>query len=184
MKKLRLIALFSFFALATHAQEQKFQPLDSSPADIVYYPLNVSKAKDESRPLIKVIYSRPAKKGREIFGILEQYGKIWRLGANESTEIRFFKPARINNRKIKPGSYSIFAIPEKDKWVIILNEQLDKWGAFTYNPTKDVLRMEVPVKIMAKPLEVLTITFNPAETGTNMIIAWDSTMVEVPITIK
>lgn len=184
MKILTSIAFFSLFVFFGHAQNQKFQPLDSSPADIVYYPLNVSKAKDESSPLIKVIYSRPSKKGREIFGMLEQYGKIWRMGANESTEIRFYKSARINERKIKAGTYSLFAIPDKENWTIIINKQLDKWGAFTYNEAKDVMRFKVPVKKMAKPLEAFTITFNPASAGAIMVIAWDTSIVEFPISIK
>lgn len=183
MKALRLIVLFTIFALGTNAQEVKFPALDSSPADIVYYPLNVTKAKDESSPLIKVIYSRPSKKGREIFGVLERYGKIWRLGANESTEIKFYKPAVINGKKLKAGTYSLFAIPNKDKWVLIFNKQLDKWGAFTYNQQKDLLRVEVPVKALAKPLEVLTITFTPAEKGATMIIAWDAVQIDLPIGI-
>ncbi|TKC04985.1 DUF2911 domain-containing protein [Pedobacter frigoris] len=183
MKAFRLIALLTVLTLGANAQEVKFPALDSSPADIVYYPLNVAKSKDDSTPLIKVIYSRPSKKGREIFGVLEQYGKIWRLGANESTEIRFYKPAVIEGKKIKAGTYSLFAIPNKDKWVLIFNKQLDKWGAFTYNQQKDVMRVEVPVKALAKPQEILAITFIPAENGARLIIAWDSTQVELPIGI-
>ncbi|MEJ2883979.1 DUF2911 domain-containing protein [Pedobacter sp. GR22-6] len=184
MKKLRLFALLCFFAAGAQAQDIKFPGLDSSPADIVYYPLNVAKAKDNSAPLIKVIYSRPSKKGREIFGVLEQFGKVWRLGANESTEIRFYKPASIAGKRIKSGSYSLFAIPQKDKWTLILNKQTDKWGAFTYDQSKDVLRLDLPVKAMAKTMEVFTITFIPSAEGANMIFAWDNTIVELPITIR
>ncbi len=184
MKKLRLIALLSFLSLGANAQDLKFPALDSSPADIVYYPLNVAKAKDNSSPLIKLIYSRPSKKGREIFGVLEQFGKVWRLGANESTEMRLYKAAVIGGKRIKAGSYSLFAIPEKDKWTLILNKQLDKWGAFTYDQKKDVMRMELPVKTLIKTQEVLAITFVPIPDGATMVIAWDNTTVEVPISIK
>ena len=184
MNTLRLIALLCFFAMVTNAQEVKFPGLDSSPADIAYYPLNVSKAKDNSSPLIKVIYSRPSKKGREIFGVLEQFGKVWRLGANESTEICFYKTATIAGKRIKAGRYRVFAIPYKDKWTFILNKQLDKWGAFTYDQSKDVMRVDLPLKSLAKPLEVLSITFTPSTDGATMVIGWDTTTVEVPIAIK
>lgn len=184
MNTLRLIALLSLFTLGANAQDVKFPILDSSPADIVYYPLNVAKAKDNSTPLIKVIYSRPAKKGREIFGVLEQFGKVWRLGANESTEIRFYKNAKLGDTRVKAGSYSLFVIPERDKWILILNKQLDKWGAFTYDQRKDLTRIEVPLKYLAKPIELLSITFNPYAKGAKMIIAWDQTMVEIPIEIS
>jgi len=184
MKKLVFFSLFAALAISARSQDVKFPGLDTSPADIVYYPLNVVKAKDGSTPLIKVLYSRPSKKGREIFGVLEQFGKVWRVGANESTEIRFYKPATIGGKKIKPGTYSLFAIPNKDKWTMIINKQVDKWGAFTYDQTKDVVRTDVNVKSLEKPLEVLSITFTTQATGTNMVIGWDHSTVEVPITIK
>lgn len=184
MKTLRLIALIGCLAFSANAQDIKYPALDSSPVDIVYYPLNVAKAKDNSSPLIKVIYSRPAKKGREIFGVLEQFGKVWRLGANESTEIRFYKSAVIGGKRVKAGSYSLFAIPNKQNWTLILNKQLDKWGAFTYDQSKDVLRMDIPVKSLPKPLELLSITFAPIQNGANLYIAWDTSCIEVPISIK
>ena len=184
MKRISFIGVFILFAFMAKAQELKFSPIDSSPADIVYFPLNAAKAKDGSLPLIKVVYSRPAKKGREIFGVLEQYGKIWRLGANENTEIKFFKRVKIGGKTIKPGTYSLFAIPNKDKWIIIVNKQTDRWGAFTYDETKDVLRTEVPVKSLDKTLENFSITFTTNALGANMVFGWDKTSIELPIEIK
>jgi len=184
MKRLMLIGFFALLSLGALAQEVKFPALDSSPADIAYFPVNVAKAKDDSSPLIRAVYSRPAKKGREIFGVLEQFGKVWRVGANESTEIKFYRPVVINNKKIKAGAYSLFAIPNKDSWTVIINSQTDKWGAFTYNQAKDILRVEVPVKNLPKPIELLSIAFTPKDNGATLIIAWDSTSVELPITIK
>jgi hypothetical protein len=184
MKKLVFISLFAVLAIVARAQDVKFPGQDTSPADMVYYPLNVVKAKDGSTPLIRVLYSRPSKKGREIFGVLEQFGNVWRVGANESTEIRFYKSAIVGGKKIKAGTYSLFAIPNKDKWTIIINKQVDKWGAFTYDQTKDVVRTDVNVKSLEKPLEVLSITFTTEATGANMVIGWDHSTVELPITIK
>ncbi|AOM76657.1 DUF2911 domain-containing protein [Pedobacter steynii] len=184
MKKLSFIAVFALFSSFAVAQDAKLPALDSSPADIVYYPLNAAKVKDDSSPSIKVIYSRPSRKGREIFGVLEQFGKVWRLGANECTEIRFFKNVVIGGKKIKAGIYSLYAIPEKDKWVIIVNKQTDRWGAYTYNEAKDVVRVEVPVKTLSQPVEALSMTFVPQNEGANLVIAWDKTTVELPVTIK
>ncbi|PWS27895.1 hypothetical protein DHW03_10000 [Pedobacter yonginense] len=181
------ILVFALLCLGVKAQEAvsdvKFPSADPSPADIVYYPLNAPKAKTEDavKPIIKIIYSRPQKKGREIFGVLEQYGKVWRFGANESTEVRFFQKVIIGGKKIKAGTYSLFAIPEKDKWTIILNSQTDKWGAFTYDQSKDLARVEVPVKTLAKAVEYFSLTFTPKENGANLIIGWDKTQVELPI---
>lgn len=184
MKRLSFIAILAMFTFAVNAQELKFAPVDASPADIVYYPLNSPKAKDGSKPSIKVIYSRPARKGREIFGVLEQFGKVWRVGANESTEIKFYQRVNIGGKSIKAGSYSLFAIPNPGKWILIINKQTDRWGAFTYDQTKDVVRVEVPVDLLDKPIETFSITFSPSAGGTNMILAWDHTSVQLPIIIK
>lgn len=186
MKKINLIILMALFGLAVQAQDVKFPGTDASPADISYFPLKAAmvKAGDNSTPLIKVVYSRPSVKGRVVFGELETFGKVWRVGANESTEIRFFQPAVIGGKKIPAGTYSLFAIPEKDQWVVIINKQTDRWGAYTYDATKDVARVTVPVKPLATPVEALAITFTPQDAGANLIIAWDKTSVEVPVTIK
>lgn len=180
-----VFALLSFNVSAQVATntEIKFPAADSSPADIVYFPLNVTKAKasDLVEPIIKVIYSRPQKKGRDIFGVLEQYGSVWRFGANENTEVRFFRKVNIGGKRIKAGTYSLFAIPDKDSWTIILNLQTDKWGAFTYNSRKDVVRVNVPVKALPKPIEYFSITFTNSDKGANLVAAWDKTQIELPI---
>lgn len=184
MKRLSFIATFAMFSFVAGAQEPKFAPVDTSPADIVYFPLNAAKAKDDSTPSIKVVYSRPTKKGREIFGVLEQFGKVWRVGANESAEIKFFKRVNIGGKSIKAGSYSLFAIPNKDKWTMIINRQTDRWGAFTYDQTKDVVRIDVPVKTLDNPMESFAITFTTEPQGTNLVMAWDRALVELPIVVK
>ena len=180
-----VFALFCFSAKAqqTATAELKFPVADPSPADIVYFPLNAPKAKagELTKPIIKIIYSRPQKKGRDIFGVLEQYGNVWRFGANENTEVHFYKKVTIGGKKIKAGTYSLFAIPNKDTWTIIVNSEIDKWGAFTYNQAKDIVRVNVPVKTLTKPIEYFSLTFTPGNAGANLIIGWDKTLVELPI---
>ncbi|WP_316735608.1 DUF2911 domain-containing protein [Pedobacter aquatilis] len=181
------IVAFALLCFTAKAQDSsgdvKFPVADPSPADIVYYPLNAAKVKaeDATLPIVKVVYSRPQKKGRDIFGVLEQYGKVWRFGANESTEIRFFKKVSIGGKKIKAGVYSLFAIPNKDSWTIIVNKQTDKWGAFSYDESKDVVRVNVPAKSLTKPIEYFSITFNQKDGGANLVAAWDKTQIELPI---
>lgn len=184
MKILGFVAVFAMFTLVAEAQEPKFAPVDASPADIVYFPLNAAKVKDDSTPSIRLIYSRPSRKGRDIFGVLEQYGKVWRMGANESTEIKFYKRVNIGGKSVKAGSYSLFAIPSRDKWTWIINKQTDRWGAFTYDQTKDVARIDVPVKALKEPLETFSLSFTAQPKGTNMVLAWDRVLVELPIVIK
>ncbi len=182
--KLLLLLMLSIFSM--NAQSPKFPPLDKSPVDIAYFPAKSVKVKvgDQATPLIKVIYSRPSANGRKIFGGLQDFDKVWRIGANESTEIRFFRPVIIRGEEIPAGTYSLFAIPEPHKWTVILNKDTDIWGTYAYDQTKDLLRTIVPVKQLSSPLESLTITFTELSSGANLIIAWENTFVEVPITIK
>lgn len=188
MKKLSLLTFLLAGALAVNAQNTTaaltFPKVDASPLDVVYYPLNTTKSKTPVEPVMRVLYSRPQKKGREVFGILEQFDKVWRLGANENTEIHFFKAVKIAGKKVKTGRYSVFAIPSKDKWTIIINKQHDKWGAFSYNEQHDVLRTDVVVNKIEKTVEAFSITFIDSPEGANLVMAWDNTQVFLPIEFK
>ncbi|MGY4383312.1 hypothetical protein ACVWYN_000331 [Pedobacter sp. UYP24] len=182
MKKLTLLALFALFTIAANAQDPKFPALDTSPADLSYFP--ASTTQKNTPPSIRIIYSRPSKKGRVVFGELEKFGAVYRLGANESNEITFYKPVVIGGKAIAAGSYSLFAIPNKDKWTMIINSKIHSWGAYSYDMTKDVVRADVPVKTLAAPVEALSIMFTDATGGANLVVGWDSTCVSLPITIK
>jgi hypothetical protein len=190
IKKLSFSLLVVLIGLSVQAQNPatpvKYPNLDASSLDALYYPLNAVKVKkgDNSSPIIKVLYSRPQKKGREVFGVLEQFDKIWRLGANENTEIYFAKSVTIGEKKIKAGTYSLFAIPQKDKWTIIVNKQTNRWGAFTYDETKDVVRVSVPVTKLEKVVEAFSMTFTELADGANLMMAWDTTQVALPIYFK
>ncbi len=172
-KSLVLIAIMLLGALST-VNAQKFAGLQKSPTDISY-----AKADRSAKPNIKVIYSRPQKKGREIFGSLEKYGKVWRTGADEATEIKFFQDVKMGDKTIKAGTYSLFTIPGEKEWTIIINSDLDSWGAYTYDEGKDVARIKVPVA-SAEELEVFSIAFKKVDKGYHMVMGWDTTRVEVP----
>ena len=187
MKKFSLLAITLLIAISVKAQDAvKFAPLDASPVDIAYFPNKAVKFKktDTPSPSIKVIYSRPSVKGRTIFGDLIKYGEVWRVGANENTEIKFYKPATINGVAVPAGTYSLFAIPEKDKWTIIINKEIDLWGAYAYDESKDIVRVSVPIKPVNEVIEALSIAFTTQGAVTNLVIGWDKTTVELPITIK
>jgi hypothetical protein len=182
MKKVLLLALFATFSLAVNAQELKFPGLDGSPVDLAYYPTN--SAQKNTPPDIKLTYSRPSKKGRVIFGELEKYGAVYRLGANESNEITFFKDVTIGGKPVKAGSYSLFAIPNKDNWTLIINSKTNSWGAYSYEEGKDVVRTDVAVKTLTTPVEALSMVFTKTDTGANLNIGWDTVSVALPITFK
>lgn len=130
---------------------------------------------------IKITYGRPHKKGREIFGSLEPYGEVWRTGANEATEITVTKDIKIGGKNLSAGTYTLFTIPYQDKWTIILNEELGQWGAYNYNPEKDVLRFDVPVTRMSTVYEPFTIEIEQNQDSINVVMMWDTTKVSIPI---
>jgi len=92
---------------------------------------------------IKVDYSQPSVKGRDVWGELVPYDQVWRTGANEATTIEFTKDVTINGKALSGGKYSLFTIPNEKSWVIIFNKNADQWGAFKYNKDLDALRISV-----------------------------------------
>jgi hypothetical protein len=134
---------------------------------------------------VKVTYGQPSKRGRTTFGDLVPYGQVWRTGANEATEITFSKNVMIGDKEIKAGTYTLFSIPQKDKWTIILNSELKQWGAYEYEKikAKDVVTTDVPVKKVPMQ-ERLVYSFQDNANGTVLTIAWDETAVSLPITFK
>ena len=125
---------------------------------------------------IKVTYGRPYKKGREIFGGLEKYGKVWRTGADEATEITFYKDGKFGGEPVKAGTYSLYTIPNENEWTIIINKQTGQSG-MTYNQSQDLLRIQVHPTKLDESVEQLTIRLEEK----NMTIEWDKTRVVIPI---
>ena len=130
---------------------------------------------------IKVTYGQPQKRGREIFGKLVPYGEVWRTGANEATEITLTKDILLNGKLLKAGTYSIFTIPEKDKWTIIINGDLGLWGSYNYNQKSDVFRFEIPVQKSDIVYEPFTISFDQRNELADLLLRWDTVKIVIPI---
>lgn len=161
---------------------------DQSPLDMSYfpkdYPILRMNGADSAMLVARVIYSRPQKKGRIIFGDSEKslvhFGKEWRLGANEATEIEFFRTVDIAGKQIKAGRYIIYCIPFNDRWTIVLNSNLNTWGLHM-DPVKDIFKIDIPVQQQTPALEDFTMIFEPAPTGASLIMAWDNVKTVLPI---
>lgn len=158
--------------------------MDKSPLDIIYFPTDypVLKMSGEvkSDPLIRVIYSRPSKDGRKVFGNVVKYDSYWRLGANEATEIEFFTDVTINGKRVRKGRYIIYCIPSRDKWTIRLNDDLYTWG-LKLHKAKDLYSFEIPVIISDTINEVFTMKFVPMEGGAKLLMAWDNVRASLPV---
>jgi len=161
-----------------------FASTDLSPMDMIYFPVDYPKLKMtksiSTGPKARVIYSRPQKQGRKIFGELLPYGQPWRLGANEATEIEFFEPATIQDKKVNKGRYVLYCIPQEKKWTVVLNSNIDSWG-LQQDPQKDILRFETPLEKLNTPIEYFTMAFEPTENGAKLIMTWDDVLAKLPI---
>lgn len=170
-------------------QKNPYYIMDQSPMDMIYYPENypiekMKNADSAKGPFIRIIYSRPHKKGREIFGedssALCPYNKPWRLGANEATEVELFKNVIIAGKNLPKGKYILYAIPHKDKWTLVFNTNIFSWG-LQMDPEKDVLRTDVPTMLQTPEVEDFTMQLFNMDYGADLLIAWDTVKVILPI---
>ena len=175
MTKKLFITAFLSFGILGFAQDYTLPAI--SPRQKVEQQLSISK--------ISVDYGRPGVKGRKIFGELVPFGKVWRVGANASTKISFGQDFMFGGKEIKAGEYGLFVIPQANEWRVILNKDAEGWGAYNYNEKLNVLEVPVPVKQLKEKQEWLTIYFDDlSEENINMVIAWDTSKVEVPIKVS
>ena len=135
---------------------------------------------------VSIPYSRPSVRGRVVFGTedqkaLQPYGKYWRLGANESTEITVNKDFIFNDQPVKAGTYRMYAIPGAETFDIILNTELGKWGAFEPDHALDLLTTKVQVERNSSSVEQYTITTSEVNGGINVIFEWSDVRFIVPV---
>lgn len=167
--------------------QQKPTELDKSPLDMSYWPANYpilkmsGKAKD--LPIARVLYSRPLKNSRTIFGGIIKYNEIWRLGANEATEIEFFKSVKIDGKQVPKGRYTLYCLPTETKWIIIINKDNYCWGNFVYDIKKDVLRTTITLDKTSEAVEAMTMYFEETKSGANLVIMWDDVKGTLPINL-
>ena len=159
-----MIRLFSLFLLLSTFNSLAQEAVKPRPS-----PLTIVTARYKDSYL-KIIYSQPHKNGREIFGKVVPYGAIWRTGANEATEITTTKDIMVNSTLLKAGTYSIFTIPEKENWTIVINSELGLWGSYNYNLKFDVLRFQIPVQPLQDVVyEPFTITIDQKMTKLKLL---------------
>ena len=180
MKNSKFAALILIVAITFSANTfaQDFKGLDKSPMDVAPFPADYK----ESDKKVKVTYSRPQLKNRELSKLAPE-GEVWRTGANEAAEITFYYPAKIDGKMVRPGTYSLFTIPGADEWTVILNKKLNQWGSYFYDEASDAARVTVPNVTDATSLEEFSIAFKDVTGGAELVMGWDKTRVAVPITM-
>ncbi len=172
-KKLSALMLAaSLFAFTAMAQIQTPQ---ASPAATISQSIGLGKATVE--------YSRPALKGRKMFGVQVPYGKVWRTGANKITNLILSEDMLVGGQKVAAGTYALFTIPTATDWTIILNKDANMWGAYEYKEANDVVRFTVKSQKLAKAQEYFTIEFTDfSASEANVAISWEN--VQVKFTLK
>jgi len=172
MKKMILpIAFLMLGAFSSSAQDMKL-PVPS-PASTL--------KQDFSTSSIEIAYNRPSAKGRQVFGGLVPYGQVWRTGANSSTAVTFGEDVIIGGQTLKKGTYTMYAIPNKDSWTVIFNTTVGGWGAV--KPETDVLKVEVMPLTSNQMKETLDISVDNIDINScDIVINWENTIVKVPVT--
>ncbi len=151
-----------------------------SPKETVTYSSEISD--------FEVVYSRPFKKGRLVFGsekdgALVPFRNYWRTGANAATTFETSNDILFNDQKLKAGKYRLYTTPNVETWKIMLNSEADKFFAISEpDYSKDILVTKVPSKSdLEAPVEQFTINFSQDSTGYKMNLVWDKTMVSIPL---
>jgi hypothetical protein len=173
-KRIALLTLFTFlFATACFAQTGgKPSPAASASCDL------------GGGKTIKTDYSSPRMKGRKIFGDLVPNGKVWRTGANEATTFVTNGDVSVGGKAVPAGSYTLFTIPNADKWTLIINKKTGEWGIPYKYESDELTRVDMKVSKLPSPLENFTISYDKSGNGCVLHIQWEQTDASVDITPK
>ena len=175
-KSILALAVFAITLLiSTDTFAQKWKKMDVSPMDAATFPDSWR----ESNKVLKVVYGRPQLKGRTL-DKLAPADKVWRTGANEAAEITFYKDVVFGSKQVKAGTYSLFTIPNKKEWTLILSTARNVWGAYTYKIEEDVVRVSGSVSKSETNIEAFSMLF---EEDMTFKMGWANTIVTVPITV-
>src|SRR3954466_11668208 len=175
-KKLALLSIFAFLA-ATASFAQMGGGSRPSPAASASCDLGSGKA-------IKTDYSSPRMKGRKIYGDLVPAGQVWRTGANEATTFVTSSDIPAGGTRFPAGSYTIFTVPNADKWKLVISKATGEWGTQYPGQDKDLARVDMKVSKLPSPMENFTISYEKSGNGCTMNIDWENTRASVDIKAK
>jgi hypothetical protein len=130
---------------------------------------------------VTIDYSSPRAKGRKIFGELVPYGQVWRAGANEATSFVTGGDITVGGTPVPAGKYTIFAIPEQNKWKLVISKKTGEWGTAYPGPDNDLARIDMKVSKTSAPVENFTIAFDQAGGGCTLRMEWENTGASVDI---
>jgi hypothetical protein len=133
---------------------------------------------------IKTDYSSPRAKGRKIYGGLVPYGEVWRTGANDATTFVTSTDVKVGGKDVPAGSYTIFTVPNADKWTLIVNKKTGEWGIPYKYESDELARVDMKVSKLPSPVENFTIAYDKTGNGCTLRMDWETTRASVGITPK
>lgn len=133
---------------------------------------------------LTVDYSSPRAKGRKIYGGLVPYGEIWRAGANEATKFMTDTGLDVGGTAVPAGSYTIFTIPNADKWTLVISKKTGEWGTAYPGAKEDLARVDMKVSKLSAPVENFTIAFDQSGAGCALRMDWETTRASVDVAKK
>jgi hypothetical protein len=164
------LSMFVLIAVAALAQEKKA----SRPS-----PASQAQCQFADGKTIHVDYSSPRAKGRKIYGGLVPNGEVWRTGANEATTFVTDTNLTVDGKDVPAGNYTIFTIPNQDKWTLIINKKTGEWGIPYKYEGDELLRADMQVSKTSSPVENFTIAFDQAGNTCTMHLDWENTRASV-----
>jgi hypothetical protein len=133
---------------------------------------------------VTIDYSSPRAKGRKIYGELVPFGQVWRTGANEATTLATPVDLTIGGTTVPAGSYTLFTIPNKDKWTLVISKKTGEWGTDYPGQANDLARLDMKVSTLPSPVDNFTISFETAGSGANLNIDWETTRASLTVAKK
>lgn len=133
---------------------------------------------------IKTDYSSPRMKGRKIYGGLVPYGEVWRTGANDATTFVTSADVMVGGKTVPAGSYTIFTVPNADKWTLIINKKTGEWGIPYKYESDELARVDMKVSPLSSPMENFTISYEKSGSGCTLNMDWEKTRASVDIAAK
>ncbi|HEY8475473.1 MAG TPA: DUF2911 domain-containing protein, partial [Chloroflexota bacterium] len=132
---------------------------------------------------ITLDWGRPLKRGREIFGALVPWGRVWRTGANQATHITTTKDLLVGDAVIPAGTYALFSIPRPDRWTLIVNKRTRINGQ-AYDPEHDLVHLEMQTRALDEVVEAFTILVEETPEGGVLRLQWDRTEAYLPFRVR
>jgi hypothetical protein len=173
-RKTYLALGLAFFATAAFAQMGGSRP---SPAASASCDLGGGKS-------IKTDYSSPRMKGRKIYGDLVPFGEVWRTGANEATTFVTTADLEVGGKSVPTGNYTVFTVPNADKWTLIINKKTGEWGIPYKYESDELARIDMKISKLPSPVEDFTISYEKSGGSCEMRIDWETTRASVEISTK